>query len=127
MTVTLPDWFGPLNRDLRYQLTIIGASFAQAIVSREIRDGGRQFDIKADRPNVKVSWQVTGIRKDAYANAHRIKVVEKKRRGRQPLPAPGAPRTSDDAPALVSTCRSRPCTRSCSDRCPRQESILRTR
>jgi len=24
---------------------------------------------------VKVSWQVTGIRKDPYANAHRIQVV----------------------------------------------------
>jgi len=27
---------------------------------------------------MKVSWQVTGIRQDAYANAHRIKVEEDK-------------------------------------------------
>jgi hypothetical protein len=28
---------------------------------------------------VEVSWQVTGIRQDAYANAHRIRVEEDKR------------------------------------------------
>ena len=69
--VSMPDWFDALNRDFRYQLTVIG-QFAQAIVSEEIRDG--RFAIKTDKPNVKVSWQVTGIRQDAYANAHRIQV-----------------------------------------------------
>jgi hypothetical protein len=69
--VVLPDWFEALNRDFRYQLTVIG-QFAQAIVAREI-EGGR-FEIRTDRPAVKVSWQVTGIRKDPYANAHRIEV-----------------------------------------------------
>ncbi len=28
-----------------------------------------------DEPSVEVSWQVTGIRHDRYANAHRIQVV----------------------------------------------------
>ncbi len=32
------------------------------------------FTIKTDKPNVRVSWQVTGIRQDAFANAHRIPV-----------------------------------------------------
>jgi hypothetical protein len=73
--VNLPDWFETLNRDFRYQLTVIG-QFAQAIVSTEIADG--RFGIKADKPNVKVSWQVTGIRQDAWANAHRIPVEEEK-------------------------------------------------
>lgn len=73
--VHLPDWFEPLNRDFRYQLTVIG-QFAQAMVSREI-DGSR-FSIRTDKPNVKVSWQVTGIRQDAWANAHRIPVEESK-------------------------------------------------
>ena len=27
---------------------------------------------------MKVSWQVTGIRKDPWANAHRVQVVENK-------------------------------------------------
>jgi hypothetical protein len=74
-TVTLPDWFETLNRDFRYQLTVIG-QFAQAIVASEI--AGNQFSIRTDKPNVKVSWQVTGTRQDAFANAHRIQVeVEK--------------------------------------------------
>ena len=32
-------------------------------------------------PGMEVSWQVTGIRKDAYANAHRIPVEEQKNAG----------------------------------------------
>lgn len=35
----------------------------------------RTIRIKTAIPNVKVSWQVTGIRQDAYANAHRIEVA----------------------------------------------------
>ncbi|HXM62266.1 MAG TPA: hypothetical protein VN950_15515 [Terriglobales bacterium] len=73
--VPLPEWFETLNRDFRYQLTVIG-QFAQAIVAREIADG--RFSIKTDKPSVKVSWQVTGIRQDAWANAHRIPVEQQK-------------------------------------------------
>ncbi len=36
-----------------------------------------RFTILTDKPNQKVSWQVTGIQ-DAYANAHRIPVQETK-------------------------------------------------
>jgi hypothetical protein len=68
-TVTLPDWFEALNRDFRYQLTVIGQQ-AQAWVASEVVN--RAFTIKTDKGNVKVSWQVTGIRQDAWANAHRI-------------------------------------------------------
>jgi len=54
---------------------VIG-QFAQAIVAGEIAN--HQFSIQTDKPNVKVSWQVTGVRQDAWANAHRIPVeVEK--------------------------------------------------
>jgi len=63
-TVNLPAYFEALNRDFRYQLTVIG-QFAQAIVSSEIKEN--KFSIKTDKPNVKVSWQVTGIRNDPYA------------------------------------------------------------
>jgi hypothetical protein len=73
--VTLPDWFDALNRDFRYQLTAIG-QFAQAIVAEKIRDNC--FVIRTDRPTVEVSWQVTGIRQDPYANLHRIQVEEDK-------------------------------------------------
>ncbi len=75
VVVTLPNWFETLNRDFRYQLTVIG-QFAQAIVASEIADG--RFSIKTDKPNVKVSWQVTGVRQDAWANAHRIPVEQEK-------------------------------------------------
>jgi hypothetical protein len=74
-TVQLPDWFEALNKDFRYQLTVIG-SFAQAIISEEIQNN--QFSIKTDRPNIKVSWLVTGIRQDPYDNANRIPVEEMK-------------------------------------------------
>jgi len=74
-TVRLPDYFEALNRDFRYQLTVIG-QFAQAIIAEEIHDG--RFVIRTNLGQVKVSWQVTGIRHDPWANAHRIPVEEAK-------------------------------------------------
>jgi len=74
-TVVLPDYFEALNRDFRYQLTVIG-QFAQAIVQQEIKHN--RFTIKTSKSSVKVSWQVTGIRHDAYADAYRIPVEEEK-------------------------------------------------
>ena len=73
--VTLPDWFEALNEDFRYQLTPMGAAFVP-YVAAEI--AGNQFTIGGGIPGRKVSWQVTGIRHDAYANAHRIQVEELK-------------------------------------------------
>ncbi|MGD0922773.1 MAG: hypothetical protein ABSA70_13550, partial [Terriglobia bacterium] len=69
--VELPAWFQALNRDFRYQLTVIG-QFAQAIVAQEIANN--RFTIKTDKAKVKVSWQVTGVRHDAYAKAHPLQV-----------------------------------------------------
>jgi hypothetical protein len=77
-TVTLPEWFEALNRDFRYQLTVIG-QFAQAIVDREVENNS--FVIRTNLSNVKGSWQVTGIRQDAWANARRVPVEEESRRG----------------------------------------------
>ncbi len=73
--VVLPEWFETLNRDFRYQLTVIGR-FAQAIVEEEIH--ANRFVIRTDLAHVRVSWQVTGIRQDPFANAHRIPVEEVK-------------------------------------------------
>ena len=67
--VTLPDYFEALNKDFRYQLTVIG-TFAQAIISKKV--SGNTFSIKTSVPNVEVSWQVTGVRHDAWADAHRV-------------------------------------------------------
>lgn len=92
--VTLPDYFNALNKEYRYQLTVIG-SFAQAIVNKEVANN--QFEIATNQPNVKVSWQVTGIRQDAYANQNRIpNTVEKEsyNKGRYLHPAAfGQPET----------------------------------
>lgn len=73
--VELPDWFGALNRDFRYQLTCIGGH-APVYVAEEVADG--RFRIAGGRAGLKVSWQVTGIRQDAWANANRIVVEEDK-------------------------------------------------
>jgi hypothetical protein len=79
-TVALPEWFEALNRDFRYQLTVVdeadGADFVQVKVVRGVTD--KRFIIRTSSPSTKVSWQVTGIRKDAYAEAHRIPVEQEK-------------------------------------------------
>ena len=79
--VTLPEWFETLNRDFRYQLTVIDETdndtFVQAKVVRGVRDN--RFRIRTSEPGTTVSWQVTGIRQDPWANAHRIRVEEEKR------------------------------------------------
>ena len=67
----MPSYFEALNRDFRYQLTVVG-KFAQAIVSKKI--SGNTFKIRTDKPNTEVSWQVTGVRKDKFAEEHRIQV-----------------------------------------------------
>ena len=72
-TVKLPNWFQALNKDYRYQLTVLGRSFARALVWTEIAHD--RFTIRTNEPRVHVSWQVTGIRKDPWANDHRLKVV----------------------------------------------------
>jgi hypothetical protein len=74
-TITLPAYFQALNYEFRYQLTVI-EQFAQAMVSSKIQEN--QFTIKTDKPHVEVSWMVTGVRQDAYANAHRIAVEDEK-------------------------------------------------
>ncbi|MCS7086386.1 MAG: hypothetical protein NZ534_09970, partial [Bacteroidia bacterium] len=67
--VELPAYFGALNKDFRYQLTAVGAR-ATAWVEQEIENN--RFVIASDAPGVKISWQVTGVRNDPYAQAYRI-------------------------------------------------------
>jgi hypothetical protein len=74
--ITLPDYFKALNADFRYQLTAIGAPGPNLYVAKEI--SGNRFKVAGGRPGARVSWQVTGIRQDAYAKAHRIQVEEEK-------------------------------------------------
>jgi hypothetical protein len=74
-TVQLPEWFEVLNTNFRYQLTVIG-QFAQAIIGRKIENN--RLEIRTSAPNVEVSWQVTGVRQDAYAKAHPLVVEQEK-------------------------------------------------
>jgi hypothetical protein len=90
--IELPDWFGALNKDFRYQLTAIGAPGPSLHIAEEISDAdttanysgnsssnkNSRFKVAGGTSGMKVSWQVTGIRKDPYAKAHRIQVEEDK-------------------------------------------------
>ncbi len=73
--IELPEWFEALNRDFRYQLTCLGG-YAPVYVAEEVSDNG--FTIAGGTPGLRVSWQVTGIRQDPWANDNRIVVEEDK-------------------------------------------------
>ena len=70
-TVQLPAYFEALNKDFRYQLTCIGG-FAPVYVAQKI--SGNQFTIAGGEPGMEVSWQVTGIRNDPFAQTNPIQV-----------------------------------------------------
>jgi hypothetical protein len=73
--VTLPKWVAAFNTDFRYQLTCIGQS-APVYVAQEVRDDA--FSIAGGTAGMKVSWQVTGVRNDAWAQANPLVVEQEK-------------------------------------------------
>jgi hypothetical protein len=75
VTVNLPDYFEAINKDFRYQLTVMG-TFAEAIISKEISNN--KFEIATNQPNVKVSWEVKGVRNDAHMRKFPFVSVEEK-------------------------------------------------
>jgi len=79
--VQLPAWFEALNTDFRYQLTAVGGPGPGLYVAQEIQN--HSFRIAGGTPGLKVSWQVTGVRQDAFARANPLVVeVEKPERER---------------------------------------------
>ena len=85
--VPLPDWFEAVNADVRYHLTCVGQA-GRAHIAEEVHDG--RFTIAGDPPGMKVSWQVTGVRDDAWARAHPFAAEQDKpdeERGRYRHPA----------------------------------------
>lgn len=74
--VELPAYFEALNKDFRYQLTSIGAPAPNLYIAQEV--SGNRFQIAGGQPGGKVSWQVTGIRHDPFAEQQRILVEEEK-------------------------------------------------
>lgn len=74
--VDLPDYFGEINANFKYQLTVIGKTFAQAIVTEEVKEN--RFQIRTNQPNIKVSWRLEADRNDARIQWNRpTDVVEK--------------------------------------------------
>jgi len=75
-TVQLPEWFEALNRDFRYQLTPLSGPMPNLWVGQKVENN--RFKISGGTPGGEVSWQVTGIRHDPWAEAHRIQVEQAK-------------------------------------------------
>jgi hypothetical protein len=74
--VELPHWFDTLNSDCCYQLTPIGRAAPNLFIAAEVKDN--RFKIGGGSAGLKVSWQITGIRQDAWAKAHRLVPEEDK-------------------------------------------------
>lgn len=74
--IELPTWFEALNRELRYQLTSIGGPAPNLHVAAEVHDG--RFKIAGGTPSLKVSWQITGERQDAWAKANPLRIEDNK-------------------------------------------------
>jgi hypothetical protein len=74
--VEFPKWFAVINEDFRYQLTAIGAPGPNLHIATEMEAGG--FTIAGGAPGMKVSWQVTARRNDAYMKAHPFAVEKDK-------------------------------------------------
>ena len=81
--IELPNWFAALNKDFRYQITAVGAPGPNLYIAEEINfsnntnstnysdscssnsnNNSSHFKIAGGTSGMKVSWQVTGIRKD---------------------------------------------------------------
>lgn len=74
--VQLPEYFEELNRDFCYQLSAIGAPAPGLYIAEEVSEN--RFKIAGGEPGVKVCWQITGVRKDRWAEANPIEVEQEK-------------------------------------------------
>jgi hypothetical protein len=80
-TVQLPEYMNALNKDFKYQLTIVDKSFAQAIIWEPMNIGNNSFVIKTNAPEIQVSWQITGTRQDTWAKENPMQVEVNKDTG----------------------------------------------
>jgi hypothetical protein len=74
--VELPEWFEALNNDFRYQLTALGAPSPELHVAEEVREN--RFEIAGGVAGGRVSWLITGVRKDAAASAEVLEIEPQK-------------------------------------------------
>lgn len=80
-TIEFPSWFEMVNQDFRYQVTAIGGPAPNLHIAHKVRAG--RLKISGGVPGMEVSWQVTGIRRDAWAQAHPLIVEEDKSKQKQ--------------------------------------------
>jgi hypothetical protein len=95
--VDLPEWFEALNGDFRYQLTAVGGSAPNLHVAEEVSEN--RFKIAGGEGGMKVCWQVTGTRKDAWSAANPLEVEQEKpeeERGRFLEPSQEPRRETDE-------------------------------
>src|SRR5262249_35677812 len=79
--VAMPEWFDALNGDFRYLLTAVGAPMPGLYIAEEIANN--RFKISGGMARMRVSWQGTGIRRDAGANKNRMRDKEAKQEKEQ--------------------------------------------
>ncbi len=75
--IQLPAWMNDLNTDFSYQLTSVGAAQPNLYVAVEVNNQN-QFRVAGGQPGAKVSWQITGVRHDAYVQSNPLVVEEVK-------------------------------------------------
>ena len=73
--VELAEWVEALNSDFRYQLTCIGGT-SSVYIAEEVSDN--RFKIAGGVSGMKISWQLTGVRKDPWAQEHPL-IVDKEK------------------------------------------------
>jgi trimeric autotransporter adhesin len=66
--VQLPSWFDAVNGNARYQLTAVGVPGPGLYISQKVEHN--RFKISGGVPGGEVSWQITGVRRDRYAEAN---------------------------------------------------------
>jgi len=74
--IVLPIWFEAVNREFRYQLTAVGAPSPSIYVAEKV--SGNRFKIAGGTSGAEISWEVTAIRKDPFAEQYRLPVEENK-------------------------------------------------
>jgi len=78
--IRLPDYFDALNKDPRYQLTVVDETDSPDFVLAKVvrKEAYNQFTIRTSKPNVEVSWQVKGVRNDPWMQKNGAPVRQQK-------------------------------------------------
>ena len=68
VVIVLPDYYDALNKDSRYQFFPLEEAMPGLYIKTEEKNN--RFTIAGGTPGGKISWQITGIRHDAYILAN---------------------------------------------------------